>query len=129
MAQYAILLYGKAPADVSDLTLEERRAHDRHAEYIDDLGAMVAAFALHPSTVATSIRGDVVTDGPFLDAKEVVAGFCVIEAPDLDAALDIARRNPATQQGGGVEVRPVLGGSIPSPQTGTRAGKQAAHSE
>ncbi|WP_246212863.1 YciI family protein [Streptomyces abyssomicinicus] len=53
-----------------------------------------------------------VSDGPFVDAKEVIAGIAVIEAPDLDAALRIARANPATQQGGGVEVRPVEGGLI-----------------
>jgi hypothetical protein len=53
-----------------------------------------------------------VTDGPFIDAKEVIAGLAIIEAPDLDAALAIARANPATQQGGGVEVRPVEGGFI-----------------
>jgi hypothetical protein len=57
--------------------------------------------------MATSIRGDTITDGPFVDSKEVVAGFYVIEAPDLDAALAIARRNPAVLNGGGVEVRPV----------------------
>ena len=57
--------------------------------------------------MATSIRGDTITDGPFVDAKEVVAGFYVIEAPDLDAALAIARPNPAVREGGGVEVRPV----------------------
>jgi hypothetical protein len=60
---------------------------------------MVAAFALQPSTTATSVRGDVITDGPFLEAKEVVAGFYVIQAPDLDTALEVAKRNPATQQG------------------------------
>jgi hypothetical protein len=76
-------------------------------------GTLVAAFALQPAAdTATSIRGDVVTDGPFIDAKEVIAGLTVIEAPDLDAALAIARANPATQQGGGVEVRPVEGGFI-----------------
>ena len=41
------------------------------------------------------------------DAKEVVAGFYVIEAPDLDAALAIAKTNPVVREGGGVEVRPV----------------------
>lgn len=109
MAQYAIVIYTQNPAD-DNLSTEERQAHERHFDDIVAAGAMVAAFALHPAeTTATSIRGDVVTDGPFLDAKEVVAGFCVIEAPDLDAALAIARRNPITQQGGGVEVRPVEG--------------------
>ncbi|MEV6212832.1 YciI family protein [Kitasatospora sp. NPDC051914] len=67
-------------------------------------GPLVAAFALQPAAyTATSICGDVVTDGPFVDAKEVVAGFAVIEAPDLDAALEIARADPAAQQDGGVE--------------------------
>jgi hypothetical protein len=48
---------------------------------------MVMAYALTPRDMATSIRGDTVTDGPFVDSKEVIAGFYVIEAPDLDAAL------------------------------------------
>jgi hypothetical protein len=109
MAQYAIMLFSPAPADPTDLTPEELAAHERHGEEIEKLGAkIVSAFALHPSTTATSVRGDVVTDGPFLDAKEVVAGVFVIEAPNLDVALEVARRNPATQQGGGVELRPVL---------------------
>ena len=51
--------------------------------------------------------GDTITDGPFVDSKEVIAGFYVIEAPDLDAALAIARLNPVVREGGGVEVRPV----------------------
>lgn len=116
MAQYAIMLFAQAPADSADLTPEERAAHARHAEDVPALGGqMLAAFALQPSTMATSVRGDVVTDGPFLDAKEVVAGVYVIEAPDLDTALEIARRNPATRQGGGVEVRPVVSSFIAPP--------------
>lgn len=111
MAQYAILIYARSPADAAELTPQERAVHNRHGEQVAELGGtMLAAFALKPSTTATSIRGDVLTDGPFVDAKEVIAGFYVIEAPDLDAALRIARRNPATQQGGGVEVRPVDSG-------------------
>jgi hypothetical protein len=105
MAQYAILIYpGEIPGEIEP--------HNRHAEELEKSGAMVAAFALEPIETSTSIRGDVITDGPFVDAKEVIAGFYVIEAPDLDAALAIARRNPATQQGGGVEVRPVAGGFV-----------------
>jgi hypothetical protein len=111
VAQYAVLLFAKAPADAVDLTPEERAAHRRHAEELEEFG-MLAAFALQPSTTATSIRGDGVTDGPFIDAREVVAGFYVIEAPHLDAALEIARRNPIIRQGGGVEVRPVDGGFV-----------------
>ncbi|MFD8809491.1 YciI family protein [Streptomyces sp. NPDC059597] len=113
MAQYAILIYAKAHVDETEVIPGAREAHDRHFEDMVESGALIAAFALQPATdTATSIRDDVVTDGPFVDAKEVIAGFAVIEAPDLDAALKIARANPATQQGGGVEVRPVEGGFI-----------------
>ncbi|MFI6935508.1 YciI family protein [Streptomyces sp. NPDC050287] len=113
MAQYAILIYAKTHVDEAEVVPGAREAHDRHFQDMVQAGALVAAFALQPAAdTATSIRGDVITDGPFVDAKEVIAGFAIIEAPDLDAALKIARANPATQQGGGVEVRPVQGGFI-----------------
>ena len=114
MPQYAMLIYARRSAGDEPAATEERRAHDRHAQELEESGAMVAAFALQPSEYATSIRGDAITDGPFIDAKEVVAGFAIIEAPDLDAALAMARRNPAAQHGGGVEVRPVESGGIPA---------------
>lgn len=72
-------------------------------------GVLVTAWALTPKDMATSVQGDLVTDGPFIDSKEVVAGFYVIEAPDLDAALAIVKRNPALPMGARLEVRPVHG--------------------
>ncbi|GAA4199010.1 YciI family protein [Actinocatenispora rupis] len=111
MAQYAILIFDDPTA--GDYTAGQLAESKQHAEDIVDSGAMVSAYALAAPETATSLRGDVVTDGPFVDTKEVVAGFCVIEAPDLDAALAVARDNPAVRWGrGGVEVRPVAG-SIP----------------
>jgi hypothetical protein len=118
MAQYAVLIYATDSAHSADAGPEELEVHDRYAEELEESGSMAAAFALQPIATATSIRGDVVTDGPFLDAKEVVAGFYVIDAPDLDAALKIAGRNPVTQLGGGVEVRPVAGGFVRPPAEG-----------
>ena len=109
MTQYAILLYTPAPADAADLPAEERDAHMRHAAEAEELGGrVVTGYALEPSTTATSVRGDAVTDGPFIEAKEVIAGFYILEADDLDHALEIAKRNPATWRGG-VEIRPLLG--------------------
>ena len=69
----------------------------------------LAAFALESPATATLLRGMTISDGPFIEAKEVVLGFCIVEAPDLDAALAIAKRNPILHQGGGLEVRPVAG--------------------
>jgi hypothetical protein len=113
MARYAVLLYMPAPADAAALTQEERDAHARYADQIEGLGGKIRfPQALSPSTMATSIRGDTVTDGPFIEAKEVIAGFYVLEARDLDHALKIARLCPATWQGGGVEVRPIAAGAL-----------------
>ena len=75
-------------------------------------GAWVFAGGLHPPTSATVVRstnGEVsMTDGPYAESKEQMGGFWVIEAADLDAALDWARRAAAACEGP-VEVRPFQG--------------------
>ncbi|NUO57913.1 MAG: hypothetical protein HOV71_04690 [Hamadaea sp.] len=110
MAQYAVLIYAGDSAHGPDSTPQDTAPHDRHAEELERSGALLAAYALTSRELATSVRGDAITDGPFVEAKEIVAGFYILEAPDLDAALAIAKLNPACQLGGGVEVRPVAGG-------------------
>ncbi|MBM7785453.1 YciI family protein [Tenggerimyces flavus] len=112
MAQYAVLIYANDSAHSPDRAPGATASADRHAEELERTGAMVAAWALTPREMATSVKGDVITDGPFVDAKEIVAGFYILEAPDLDAALAIAKLNPACQQGGGVEVRPIDSGGV-----------------
>jgi hypothetical protein len=107
MAQYAVLIYSEDSSHAPDATPEDTQTCDRHSDELTQSGSMLAAYALMPRDTATSIRADAITDGPFVDSKEVVAGFYVIEAPDLDAALAIARTNPVVADGGGVEVRPV----------------------
>jgi hypothetical protein len=112
MAQYAVLIFDDPTA--GEYTPEQQAASKRHADELIESGALITAYALQSADTATSLRGDAVTDGPFVDAKEVIAGFFVVDAPDLDAALEIARRTPAVQWGrGGVEVRPVAGGIPP----------------
>jgi hypothetical protein len=118
MAQYAVLIYTHDSAHAPDATPEDTESCDRHSDELVDSGVQVAAYALMPREMATSIRGDIITDGPFIDSKEVVAGFYVIEAPDLDAALAIARTNPVVRDGGGVEVRPVHSSYV-RPESGT----------
>lgn len=112
MAQYAILIYAADSAHAPDATPEDTATCDHHSEVLQKTGTMVTAYALTPRTMATSIHDDVITDGPFIDSKEIVAGFYVIEAPDLDAALAVARANPAARDGGAVEIRPVAGSFV-----------------
>ena len=75
-------------------------------------GAWVFAGGLQPPTSATVVRASggetSMTDGPFAEAKEQIGGFWVIDVPDLDAALDWARKGSAACQGP-VEVRPFQG--------------------
>ncbi|WP_248965396.1 YciI family protein [Sphaerisporangium perillae] len=109
MAQFAILLYAPTPADWSEAPADELEAHGTYADKIEELGgSIVAGYALHPSTTAKAVRSDGVTDGAFVDAKEVLGGFSVIEARDLDHAVEIAKLSPGTWRGG-IEVRPLLG--------------------
>ena len=109
MAQYAVLIFEReAPGGMADLPPELLEAHGRLPERIAELGgAVVAGLALEPSSTATAIRGDVVTDGPFLETKEALAGVFVLEARDLDHALALAALTPISD--GGVEVRPLMG--------------------
>jgi hypothetical protein len=117
MTEYAILLYADRDDLGSDPDSEGRKEHERYSQLLQEEGHMLAAFALESPETATSIRAEGITDGPFIEAKEVVLGFYVIEAVDLDAALAEARRNPILHQGGGVEVRPVEG-FVVRPTTG-----------
>lgn len=84
----------------------------RHLEYNDELldrGVFVEAEALQPAAATTCVRvrnGKVaLTDGPYAEAKEMVAGFYLIEARDLNEAVQVASRLPAAPLGM-VEVRP-----------------------
>lgn len=108
MAQYAILLYSPAPADPMDLPPDELQAQIDYGAKIGELGGTISSpFALTASTEARTVKGDAITDGPFTESKEVLAGFFVLEARDLDHAVEIAKLCPATWRGG-VEVRPLF---------------------
>ena len=74
-------------------------------------GAMVSGSGLLPPDTATTLRIENgarrVVDGPFADNKEILGGYVILEAPDLDAALEWAARAPCVTAGS-VEIRPVL---------------------
>ena len=110
MAKYAILIY-EDERTYENATPEAWSAMmDAHAAFsaaVSTLGGtVVGGEALQPTATATSIRGGATTDGPFSETKEALGGFYLVDAPDLDHALEIAKRCPAA--GGGVEVRPVM---------------------
>ncbi|WP_248958065.1 YciI family protein [Sphaerisporangium perillae] len=111
MAKYLVLIYedeaswtGAGPEDF-DRTYKEHTAFGEN-----NAAALLGGDALHPTSTATSIRKDssgdfLVTDGPFVETKEVICDYYLIEAADLDEAIAVGKQVPAPY--GGVEVRPV----------------------
>ena len=118
MGQYMILIYENESAWAAATPEDYQQAmaaHGRFAEQVVGLGAsIVKGEALQPTGTATTIRGDVVTDGPFAETKEALGGFYLVEAKDLDAAIAIGKLCPAPY--GGVEVRPIMDTSGGPPQ-------------
>jgi len=109
MPQYAVLIYqdeaSYADPDALDRLIKE------HGAFMESNGSVIrGGSGLHPVETATSIRKDssggfTVTDGAFVETKEALGGYYVIEVSDLDEAIAVATQVPAS--GGGVEVRPL----------------------
>jgi hypothetical protein len=97
--------FSRLPVDEQDSILGEYRA-------IEQSPGVIGGDQLQPVETATTVRVQggqaLLTDGPFLDAKEHLGGYFLIEADELDAALEIAARVPAARMGGAVEVRPLV---------------------
>ncbi len=86
----------------------------RHMAFIQQLGARhIGGSGLKGTMAATTVRTTAgvksVNDGPFAECKEQLGGFYLIEAKDLDEAIEIAKQVPVLQNGA-IEIRPVLGG-------------------
>lgn len=107
--KYIFMLYDDENAFHTLNGAEQKRIISEHMAYTAALraaGAMIEGAPLDHSKNAKRARGARIEDGPFTDSKEQIGGFYLIEAPDLDAALDWAARCPSASYGK-VEVRPI----------------------
>lgn len=113
MTQYMLSVMHDGTEDFESMTMEEIQpifeAVEVFNQQVRDAGKWVFAGGLTPIESATTVdnmHGEaIVTDGPFAESKEYLGGFWIIEAADLDEALDWAKRGSAACQGK-VEVRP-----------------------
>ncbi|MEV7345223.1 YciI family protein [Streptomyces sp. NPDC093544] len=110
--KYALFIC--TPVGGDELSPQEIADDPRFLSYIEEVRSrdiVKGGARLRPSTDATTVRvqGDEVllTDGPFVESKEYVAGIDIVEVADLDEAISLASRHPAALGGGSVEVRPV----------------------
>ncbi|RNC84400.1 MAG: hypothetical protein ED557_05290 [Balneola sp.] len=109
MNKYMLILFESDNA-YDDFSPEDMQKEiEVHGQWIQELGDRYdSGEPLHPE--AKTIRGKdkVVTDGPFIEAKELVGGFYLINAESLDEATEIAKGCPILRLGGKVEVREIM---------------------
>jgi hypothetical protein len=93
---------------------EASQRHQNWGTYTNDLMAankLRGGERLRPAATATTLRlngsGRLLSDGPFAETKEQLGGFYVVEAKDLDEAVELASKMPHLEDGGAVEIRPI----------------------
>ncbi|HEX2052133.1 MAG TPA: YciI family protein [Actinomycetota bacterium] len=114
--KYLLILHGAEGDEQVNLSREEMtermKAWDAYTNAVVEAGVYVAGEGLYPSSAATTVRHQpggerILTDGPFVETKEQIGGFYLLQCTDLDEALEWAKRVPV-QEGSAVEVRPVM---------------------
>ena len=116
--RYTMLIYMDEKRFAEMPQEEQNRVHRECAAWHESLvkeGQSTGANGLQPTATATTLREKkgriVITDGPFAETKEVLAGFETLECKDLDEAIAIAKRFPALRIGSSVELRPAVPGN------------------
>jgi hypothetical protein len=111
--KYLLQIYSNfAGNEFEQLPLDEKEAIIGEYVAIAQSPGVIGGNQLQPVETATTVRvqdGEtLLTDGPFVDAKEHLGGYFLVDVDDLDRALAIAARIPAARMGGAVEVRPLV---------------------
>jgi len=113
--RYLMLIYGDETEEAKRPEAEMPAHMARWLGYTEELeksGKMLGGDALMPTATATTVRlgegGTITSDGPFAETKEQLGGFYMVEAEDLDEAIQWAAKMPNLPEGGSVEVRPIM---------------------
>jgi hypothetical protein len=110
--KYMLLIYMHDNGEWDRLSEDEQNAVSQEYFAIASAPGVNGGDQLQPAGTATTVRVQdgrtLTTDGPFAETKEELGGYYLLEADDLDSALEIAARIPAARLGGAIEVRPVV---------------------
>ncbi len=112
--RYMLLIYG-SEADFAAMTQEERETlMQGHAAFAQEMlarGILTGGAPLQPTQTATTVRvrkgKRMITDGPFAETKEQLAGTYVLDCKDLDEAIELAAKIPDVERGS-IEIRPII---------------------
>jgi hypothetical protein len=111
--KYILQIYDRGASEQAEgLDAEDQQAILDEYQAIGRSPGVVGGAQLQPVETATTVSVEggqtLLSDGPFVEAKEHLGGYIVVEAGELDAALEIAARIPAARMGGVIEVRPLV---------------------
>lgn len=113
---YILLInQGTTPLPGSDewdrLSEEEQKGVYGAYKALNETPGVTSGVQMQSPETATTVRVQdgktLTTDGPFVEIKDAIGGYCLLEAEDLDAAIELASRIPAASMGGAIEVRPL----------------------
>lgn len=108
--RYALLIY-REPGAFERLPSEQRNEIYQRFQAIGNTPGVAGGIRLKDADNATTVRMDdghvLVSDGPFADTKEILGGVLILDAENIEAALEIAQKIPVLPFGGSVEIRPV----------------------
>ena len=109
--KYMLLIYGPEIEPTEAEWASMTPAYMAYSKMIADSGALVAADPLEEPSSATTVRvrdgKRAITDGPFVETKEYLGGYYIVDVPNLDVALDLAAQCPGAPFGA-IEVRPLM---------------------
>jgi hypothetical protein len=110
--KYMMLInLGPKARDFRNLTKDEQKALSEGFQALNATPGVTPGTGLDSPDTATTVRVQdgkaLTTDGPFVETKEALDGYFMFEGDDLDAAIEVAAKVPATSMGGAVEIRPV----------------------
>jgi hypothetical protein len=110
--RYLLLIYTSEQLEASqDAMTAEFAAYDAFTTELRERGIYAAGEALRPTSTATTVRvrdgQTVTTDGPYVETKEALGGFYMVDANDLDDAIQLAAKIPGAKHGS-IEIRPIF---------------------
>jgi hypothetical protein len=111
--KYMLQIYGNITRDQFAAMSEDER-NELYAAWgaVNQAEGVTPGMQLADPAAATTVRVQdgktLTTDGPFVEVKEALGGFLVLEADDLDAAIELAATIPTARMGGAIEIRPVV---------------------
>jgi len=117
--KYMLLIHqGTTPVPGTEawenLSQEEKGAVYANYQAVNQTPGLTPGQQMQPAELATTVRvrdgKTLTTDGPFVEIKEAVGGYCFFETDDLDSAIELAAIIPAASMGGAVEIRPLVEG-------------------